>query len=114
LQAYVRIDREAAARLGVTVLAIDNALYNAFGQRLVSTIFTQSNQYRVVLEVQDQDRIGPAALSLLQVPSVNGTQVPLEQCGQGGRTLCLAQHLACGAISRRHFVVQASRKGFTG
>ena len=77
-QAYVRIDREAAARLGVTVLAIDNALYNAFGQRLVSTIFTQSNQYRVVLEVQDQDRIGPAALSLLQVPSVNGTQVPLS------------------------------------
>ena len=78
LQAYVRIDREAAARLGVTVLAIDNALYNAFGQRLVSTIFTQSNQYRVVLEVQDQDRIGPAALSLLRVPSVNGTQVPLS------------------------------------
>ena len=78
LQAYVRIDREAAARLGVTVLAIDNALYNAFGQRLVSTIFTQSNQYRVVLEVQDQDRLGPAALSLLQVPSVNGSQVPLS------------------------------------
>ena len=77
LQAYVRIDREAAARLGVTVLAIDNALYNAFGQRLVSTIFTQSNQYRVVLEVQDQDRLGPAALSLLRVPSVNGSQVPL-------------------------------------
>ena len=78
LQAYVRIDREAAARLGVTVLAIDNALYNAFGQRLVSTIFTQSNQYRVVLEVQDQDRLGPAALSLLQVPSANGSQVPLS------------------------------------
>ena len=78
LQAYVRIDREAAARLGVTVLAIDNALYNAFGQRLVSTIFTQSNQYRVVLEVQDQDRLGPAALSLLRVPSVNGSQVALS------------------------------------
>ena len=78
LQAYVRIDREGAARLGVTVLAIDNALYNAFGQRLVSTIFTQSNQYRVVLEVQDQDRLGPAALSLLLVPSVNGSQVPLS------------------------------------
>ncbi len=78
LQAYVRIDREAAARLGVTVLAIDNALYNAFGQRLVSTIFTQSNQYRVVLEVQAQDRIGPTALSLIRVPSVNGGQVPLS------------------------------------
>jgi len=78
LQAYVRIDREAAARLGVSVLAIDNALYNAFGQRLVSTIFTQSNQYRVVLELQDQDRVGPAALSRLNVTSLNGVQVPLS------------------------------------
>jgi multidrug efflux pump len=50
LQAYLEIDRDSAARLGVTVAAIDNALYNAFGQRLVSTIFTQANQYRVVLE----------------------------------------------------------------
>ena len=78
LQAYVRIDREAAARLGVTVMAIDNALYNAFGQRLVSTIFTQSNQYRVVLEVQDQDRVGPAALARMNVSAVNGAQVPLS------------------------------------
>jgi multidrug efflux pump len=78
LQAYVRIDREAASRLGVSVLAIDNALYNAFGQRLVSTIFTQSNQYRVVLEVQPQDRLGPAALSRLMVPSSTGAQVPLS------------------------------------
>jgi multidrug efflux pump len=78
LQAYVRIDREAASRLGVSVLAIDNALYNAFGQRLVSTIFTQSNQYRVVLEVQSQDRLGPAALSRLMVPASSGTPVPLS------------------------------------
>jgi len=78
LQAYVRIDREAAARLGVSVMAIDNALYNAFGQRLVSTIFTQSNQYRVVLEVQGQDRMGIAALTDLRVPSVFGAQVPLS------------------------------------
>ena len=78
LQAYVRIDREAAARLGVTVIAIDTALYNAFGQRLVSTIFTQSNQYRVVLEVQDSDGGGPAALARLSVPTVNGGLVPLS------------------------------------
>ena len=78
LQAYVRIDREAASRLGVSVMAIDNALYNAFGQRLVSTIFTQSNQYRVVLEVQAADRMGPAALSRLMVPSSTGAQVPLS------------------------------------
>jgi multidrug efflux pump len=78
LQAYVRIDRDAASRLGVSVMAIDNALYNAFGQRLVSTIFTQSNQYRVVLEVSPQERMGPQALARLTVPSVSGAQVPLS------------------------------------
>lgn len=78
LQAYVKIDRDAASRLGVSVAAVDNALYNAFGQRLVSTIFTQSNQYRVVLEVDPAHRIGPASLSLLTVPSVSGAQVPLS------------------------------------
>jgi multidrug efflux pump len=77
LQAYVRIDRDAASRLGVSVVAIDNALYNAFGQRLVSTIFTQSNQYRVVLEVNAKERMGPQALARLTVPSVSGAQVPL-------------------------------------
>ena len=51
LQAFLDIDRDAASRLGVSVAAIDDALYNAFGQRLISTIFTQANQYRVVLEV---------------------------------------------------------------
>ena len=78
LQAYVKIDRDAASRLGVSVAAVDNALYNAFGQRLVSTIFTQSNQYRVVLEVDPAHRMGPEALSLLTVPSVSGAQVPLS------------------------------------
>jgi multidrug efflux pump len=78
LQAYVKIDRDAASRLGVSVAAVDNALYNAFGQRLVSTIFTQSNQYRVVLEVHPAHRIGPASLASLRVPSLNGTQVPLS------------------------------------
>ncbi|MEI6734570.1 MAG: efflux RND transporter permease subunit, partial [Comamonadaceae bacterium] len=59
LQAYVQIDREAAAQLGVTVAEIDAALYNAFGQRLVSTIYTQSSQYRVVLEAANEFRRGP-------------------------------------------------------
>ena len=78
LQAYVEIDRGAAGRLGVTVAGIDNALYNAFGQRLISTIFTQSNQYRVVLEVAPEFKVGPQALSSLYVPSSNGTQIPLS------------------------------------
>jgi len=84
LQGFVEIDRDSAARLGVTPAAIDNALYNAFGQRLVSTIFTQSNQYRVVLEVKPEFGHGPAALQDIYVPSINSTlpsgittQVPL-------------------------------------
>ena len=62
LQAFLDIDRDAASRLGVRVAAIDDALYDAFGQRLISTIYTQANQYRVVLEVAPRFQIGPEAL----------------------------------------------------
>ncbi len=84
LQAYIEIDRAAAGRLGVTVAGIDNALYNAFGQRLISTIYTQSNQYRVVLEVEPRFKMGPQALSQLYIPSSTNTstgavtQIPLS------------------------------------
>jgi multidrug efflux pump len=78
LQAYVEIDRSTASRLGVTTAAIDNALYNAFGQRLVSTIYTQSNQYRVVLEVQPNFQGGPAALNEIYVMSSAGEPVRLS------------------------------------
>jgi len=78
LQAYVDIDRDAAGRLGVSVAAIDSALYSAFGQRLISTIFTQSNQYRVVLEVAPGFRQGLDGLSRLHVPGTGGVQVPLS------------------------------------
>jgi multidrug efflux pump len=77
LQAYVNIDRDAAARVGVTVADIDAALYNAFGQRLISTIFTQSSQYRVVLEAQPQFQQGPEAISQIHVMSTAGEQIPL-------------------------------------
>jgi multidrug efflux pump len=77
LQAYVTIDRDTAGRLGVTPATISNALYNAFGQRLISTIFTQASQYRVVLEVKPEYRLGPAALNDIYVPGANGVQVPL-------------------------------------
>jgi multidrug efflux pump len=71
LQAFVDIDRATASRFGITPAAIDNALYNAFGQRLVSTIFTQTNQYRVVLEVKPEFQLGPEALSQIYVPATN-------------------------------------------
>ena len=78
LQTWVDIDRDAAARLGISVSAIDDALYDAFGQRLISTIFTQSNQYRVVLEVLPQFSRSPESLNQVYVTSASGTQVPLS------------------------------------
>ena len=78
LQAYVDIDRDSAGRLGITPAAIDTALYNAFGQRQISTIFTQASQYRVVLEVKPEFRAGPEALKEIYVASSTGAQVPLS------------------------------------
>ena len=85
MQAYLQIDREAAGRLGVTVASIDAVLYDAFGQRLISTIYTQSSQYRVVLEAEPAARRGPKALEGLYVPgsvvlasgATSSTQVPM-------------------------------------
>jgi multidrug efflux pump len=71
LQAYVEIDRDAASRLGITTAAIDNALYNAFGQRLISNIYTQSNQYRVVLEAGTDFRKGLGSLSGIYVSATS-------------------------------------------
>ena len=77
-QAYLKIDRDAAARLGVTTAAIDSALYSAFGQRLISTMFTQTNQYRVVLEVSPEFQKDPSALKAIYVATSSGTPVPLD------------------------------------
>ena len=99
LQAYIDIDRDTAGRLGVTPASIDNALYNAFGQRLISTIYTQSSQYRVVLEVAPEFRRGPFALNDIYIPagggagaaspgspSSSGVTQPVGSTGLGGAT----------------------------
>jgi len=78
LQAYVDVDRDMASRLGITMSAVDSALYNAFGQRLVSTIFTQSAQYRVVLGVEHQVGTGLSAFNNIYLSSVSGQSVPLS------------------------------------
>ncbi|MFC0335963.1 multidrug efflux pump [Kushneria avicenniae] len=77
LQLYLNIDRDRASRLGISVSDIDATLYNAFGQRLISTIFTQSNQYRVVMNVADDQQRGPAALDRLYLEAESGDMVPL-------------------------------------
>ena len=78
LQVFLEIDRDIAGRLGVSIADIDNALYDAFGQRQISTIFTQASQYRVVLESQNAGSIGPAALRQIHVATADGGQIPLS------------------------------------
>ena len=78
LREDVIIDRDTASRLGVPLQAIDDTLYDAFGQRQVSTIFTQLNQYHVVLEVDPQLQQNPDSLKYIYVRSSSGTQVPLS------------------------------------
>jgi multidrug efflux pump len=78
LQVSLTIDRDTASRLGISPSAIDNTLYDAFGQRQVSTIYTQLNQYHVVLESVPQFQQNPDSLNSLYVKSTTGTQVPLS------------------------------------
>jgi multidrug efflux pump len=78
LQAFVEIDRDTASRLGVTTQMIDDALYDAFGQRQVSTMYTQLNQYHVVMEVAPEFWQNPETLRDIFVRSTAGTQVPLS------------------------------------
>ncbi|HLQ12377.1 MAG TPA: MdtB/MuxB family multidrug efflux RND transporter permease subunit [Steroidobacteraceae bacterium] len=78
LSAAVVIDRNSAARFGVSVGTVDNALYDAFGQRIVSTIFTQSNQYRVIIEADPSQQGSLQSLASIYVPSAGGGQVPLS------------------------------------
>ncbi|ADO47879.1 MdtB/MuxB family multidrug efflux RND transporter permease subunit [[Enterobacter] lignolyticus] len=78
LAAFINVDRDSASRLGITMADVDNALYNAFGQRLISTIYTQSNQYRVVLENDISETPGLSALDNIRITSSGGGIVPLN------------------------------------
>ncbi|TIS10671.1 MAG: multidrug transporter subunit MdtC, partial [Mesorhizobium sp.] len=74
----ITIDRATAARFGITPATVDNALYDAFGQRIISTIFTQSNEYRVILEADPSVGQTPASLGSMYLPSSGSGQVPLS------------------------------------
>jgi multidrug efflux pump len=84
LEVNVIIDRDTAARLGVAPLDIDNALYDAFGQRQVSTIYRQLNQYHVVMEVDPRYQSSPEALQAVYVHSSNGQMIPLSAIAHFG------------------------------
>ncbi len=75
--AYISVDRDTASRVGVTTSAIDDALYSAFGQRIVSTIFTETNQYRVILEARPDPLMTAASLGSLPLKTGSGVTTPL-------------------------------------
>jgi multidrug efflux pump len=83
---FINVDRDAAMRLGVSMQAIQDTLYDAFGQRQISTIFGQANQYRVVLEANPAWQENPAMLGLLRVPGANNIQVPLASIARFQKT----------------------------
>jgi multidrug efflux pump len=82
LQAFFEINRDAASRLGISIADIDDALYSAFGQRQISTLFTQASQYRVILEVDPRLVTGPQALENIYVTPDGGAPVPLSSIGR--------------------------------
>ncbi len=84
---YINVDRDAALRLGVSMQAIQDTLYDSFGQRQISTIFGQANQYRVVLEATPAWQADPNFLRLLRVPGSNDVQVPLSEIATVTRTV---------------------------
>ena len=77
LSMFIKIDRDAAARFGITAATVDNLLYDAFGQRIVSTVYTQSNQYRVIYEVEP--RMAPQP-RLAATTSICPARPPASRC----------------------------------
>ena len=100
------IDRPTASRLGITPQNIDDALYDAFGQRQVSTIFTELNQYRVVLAVKPEFQQGPAGLQSIYLRGSSGGQVPLGGDHPGLGNNGAARHQPPGPVPRGDHVLQ--------
>ncbi len=82
LELHLAVDRDSASRLGITAQALDDTLYDAFGQRIVSTTFTQLNQYRIILELRPEDRANADSLDRIYVRSQRGNAVPLSAFSQ--------------------------------
>ena len=85
LESYVAVDRDSASRLGISSRDVDDALYDAFGQRQVSTIYTSLNQYHVVMEVDPQYAKSPEALEDIYVPANGGATRARRPCRRATR-----------------------------
>jgi multidrug efflux pump len=93
LSAFINIDRDTAGRFGITPATVDNALYDAFGQRIVSTIYTNSNQYRVILEADPSQQASLASLSDIYLPSSTGSGGVASVPGGGQVPLSVISHV---------------------
>ena len=107
LQARLVIDRDTASRFGISPQMIDDALYDAFGQRQISTMFTQSNQYRVVLEVQPQFQDDLQDLQHVYLRSASGGQVPLSAFTRVETVHGTAGHQSPGTVPCGHHLIQS-------
>ncbi|MDB5986673.1 MAG: mdtB [Nevskia sp.] len=114
LSAYITIDRDTAARFGVTAATIDNALYDAYGQRIVSTIFTQSNQYRVILQADSGPQQSLDSLRTIYLPSAGGGQVPLMAIASVSERLAPLQIGHLGQFPATTVSFNLSRKAALG
>ena len=110
LQVNVSIDRVAASRLGVRMQDIDNALNNAYAQRQISTLYTQRNQYRVILEIDPQYQRDPTDLDRIYVSGANNTQVPLDAVTKIDARAFAAGGQPPGPVSRRSPSASASAR----
>ena len=106
LEASLVIDRATASRLGISAAMIDNTLYDAFGQRQVSTMYRQLNQYRVVMTIDPQFWQNPDGLKAIYVRSENGELVPLSAFTHY-EPATTARKSITGAVSGRHHLVQS-------
>ena len=113
LSAYLTVDRDTAARFGITAATIDNALYDSFGQRIISTIFTQSNQYRVILEADPKLQNSVASLNDIYLPSAGGGQVPLSAIAHVEQRTVPLQIDHLGPVSRPPSFPSMWRRGYS-
>ncbi len=116
LQANVVIDRQAASRYGVRIQDIDNALNNAFAQRQISTIYSERNQYRVILEIDPLFQRDPSDLTRLYVAGADGVQVPLSSVARIERGLAplVINHQGSFPVGHRHLQPRAEHHAVAG
>ena len=113
-QVSVDIDRDKASSLGVTANQVEDALYTAYGQRQISTIYAPNNAYRVITELENQYQLDPSALSMLYVRSSNGQAGPAQRGGQAHAFAGTADDQSPGTVARGHDLIQSAAGSFAG